>query len=120
MPKKRLGSERPATQIGSMPGPARPSIPAEAALSFLKDTKGAITWSVRDLADTVKINRRDAEQAIALLVAQGYVQHASGTDEWMTTPAGESVSGAKPPRFTRENVGQAVESSNRPTPCSEP
>jgi hypothetical protein len=38
------------------------------------------------------------------------VQHLSGTDESMTTPAGESVSGAKPPRFTRESVEQAVES----------
>jgi hypothetical protein len=47
---------------------------------------------------------------MALLAAQGYVQRASGTDEWMTTPAGESVSGAKPPRFTRESVEQAVES----------
>jgi len=28
----------------------------------------------------------------------------------MTTPAAESVSGAKPPRFTRESVEQAVES----------
>jgi hypothetical protein len=28
----------------------------------------------------------------------------------MTTPAGESVSGAKSPRFTRENVERAVES----------
>jgi hypothetical protein len=40
--------------------------PSEAALSFLKDTKGATTWSVRDLADVLKISRRDAEQVIAL------------------------------------------------------
>ena len=38
------------------------------------------------------------------------MQRASGTDDWMTTPAGESVSGAKAPRFTRENVESAVES----------
>jgi hypothetical protein len=59
---------------------------------------------------TLKTGRREAEQAIALLAAQGYVQRASGTDDWMTTPAGESVSGAKSPRFTRENVERAVES----------
>jgi hypothetical protein len=105
MPKKRANVERPAVS-----DPAQPPISAEAALSFLKDTKGAVTWSVRDLADTLKIGRRDAEQVIALLAAQGYVQQASGTDEWMTTPAGESVSGAKPPRFTRESVEQAIES----------
>jgi DNA-binding transcriptional regulator YhcF (GntR family) len=108
MPKKR--SERPATQVGSTPGPSQPSIPAEAALSFLKETKGALAWSVRDLADTLKINRRDADQVLALLAAQGYVQRTSGTDEWMTTAAGESVSSAKAPRFTRESVEQAVES----------
>jgi DNA-binding transcriptional MocR family regulator len=106
MPKKRPHTERPATQLGT--AAPKSTLPAEAALSFLKDTKGALTWSVRDLADTLKISRRDAEQVIALLAAQGYVQHASGTDQWMTTPAGESVSGAKPPRFTRESVEQAV------------
>jgi hypothetical protein len=45
-----------------------------------------------------------------VLSAQGYVQPAEGTNEFMTTPAGESVSDAKPPRFTRESVEQAVES----------
>ena len=104
MAKKRL----PATQINR--ASPLPSIPAEAALSFLKDTKGATTWSVRDLIEELKIRRRDAEQVIALLAAQGYVQPASGTGEWMTTPSGESVSGAKPPRYTRESVEQAVES----------
>jgi DNA-binding transcriptional MocR family regulator len=110
MPKKRPSPERPETHILATPSPTQPSIPAEAALSFLKDTKGAVTWSVRDLADALKIGRREAEQVAALLAAQGYVQPARGTDEWLTTPAGESVSGAKPPRFTRESVERAVES----------
>jgi hypothetical protein len=111
MPKKRPGSERPATPIGTAkPGPTLPSIPAEAALSFLKDTKGGLTWTVPDLADTLRISRRDAEQVIALLAAQGYVKRADGANEWMTTPAGESVSGAKPSHFTRESVEQAIES----------
>ena len=44
-----------------------PSLSAEAALSFLKDTKGTLTWSPRDLADALKINRREAEQALAFL-----------------------------------------------------
>jgi hypothetical protein len=106
MAKKRPPAKRPATQNnGATP---LPSIPAEAALSFLKDTKGTTTWSVRELTDVLKIGRREAEQVIALLSAQGYVQRASGTDEWMTTPSGESVSGAKPPRFTRESVERAV------------
>ena len=66
-----------------------------------------VRWcSRRDAEDS----RREAEQIIALLAAQGYVQRASGTDDWMTTQAGESVSGAKSPRFTRESVERAVES----------
>ncbi len=103
MPKKRVKSEHLTAPRGT-----QPSIPAEAALSFLKDTKGTVTWSVRDLADTLKISLREAEQAVALLAAQGYVQPEQ--KEWMTTPAGESVSDAKTPRFSRESVEQAVES----------
>jgi hypothetical protein len=87
---------------------AFPSIPADAALSFLKDTKGALTWTVRDLADTLKIDRRQAEHALAFLQAQGYVQPRGTKGQWMTTPAGETVSGAKPPRFTPASVQQAL------------
>jgi len=91
-----------------------PSLSAESALCFLKDTKGALTWSARDFADTLKINPREAQQSLAFLQAQGYVQpaHQKGSarnaDEWITTPAGEIVSGAKPPRFTRERVEEAL------------
>jgi len=94
--------------------PTLPFLSAEAALSFLKDTKGTLTWSTRDLVEGLKINRREADQVLALLQAQGYVQpaHQKGSarsaDQWITTPAGESVSGAKPPRFTRESVEQAL------------
>jgi anaerobic selenocysteine-containing dehydrogenase len=44
---------------------------------------GTVTWSVRDLANTLKIVRPDADHVITLLAAQGYVQQASGTDGWM-------------------------------------
>ena len=91
---------------------ALPSLSAEAALSFLKDTKGTLAWTTRDLADTLKTNRREAEQALAFLQAQGYVQPApkgpASGGEWMTTPAGETVAAAKAPRFTRESVEQAL------------
>ena len=88
---------------------AFPSIAAEAALSFLKDTKGALSWTTRDLANTLKVDRREAEQALALLQAQGYVQPArGGKGEWITTPAGETVCGAKAPRFSRESVEQSL------------
>lgn len=86
-----------------------PAVAAEAALSFLRDTKGSLTWSAKDLAETLKIPRREAEQVMQFLEAQGYAQRARQAGEWMTTPAGESVSGAKPPRFTRESVEQAID-----------
>jgi DNA-binding transcriptional MocR family regulator len=115
MAKKRASSESPTTQAetghrAQSAISAQPSIPAEAALSFLKDSKGVLTWSSRDLAHALNINRREADQVIALLAAQGYVQSAKGTAEWMTTPAGESVSGAKTPRFAAKGVRDAVES----------
>jgi len=76
-------------------------------LRFLKNTKAALSWSVADLSDVLKIGRAEAEQVVALLVAQGYVAKAE-SDEWMTTGAGEGVSGAKTPRFSRESVKQAI------------
>lgn len=42
-----------------------------------------------------------------LLEAQGYVAR-EGKSEWMTTAAGESVSGAKAPRLSRESVEAAI------------
>jgi hypothetical protein len=90
-------------------GSRLPQVAAEATLSFLKDTKGALTWSTKELAEVLKIPGREAEQVIEFLVAQGYAQRARGSGEWLTTPAGEAVSGAKPPRFTRESVEHAVD-----------
>ena len=87
--------------------PSTLAIPADAAVSFLKDTKGALTWSLRDLTDTLKVGRREAEQIAALLEAQGYVKRSG--PGWMTTPQGESVSGAKAPRFARESVQKALD-----------
>jgi hypothetical protein len=109
MLKRRSDSGVATIQIGdASPAPTLPSISAEAVLSFLKDTKGTLRWSVRDLTGTLNIKRREAEQVIALFWAQGYVRPARGTDEWMTTSAGETVSGAKPPRFSRKSVEQAL------------
>jgi hypothetical protein len=84
------------------------AIPAEEALSFLRETRGVTTWTVRDMADSLKIGVADAKRVIPILELQGYVKPA-GTKEWMTTLAGEDVSGSKPPRFTRERVAQALD-----------
>jgi hypothetical protein len=87
--------------------PNQPSVSAEAALSFLKDTKGVVSLSLGDLAGTLKINAGEAEKVAALFEAQGYVAR-EGKSEWMTTAAGESVSGAKLPRLSRESVEAAL------------
>jgi hypothetical protein len=86
-----------------------PGISAEVALSFLKDTKGVVSWTIGELVGVLKIGNREAEQVVALLEAQGYVARAE-KGAWLTTAAGESVAGAKTPRFSRESVGEAVES----------
>ncbi|HEY6442547.1 MAG TPA: hypothetical protein VIY66_04330 [Candidatus Acidoferrales bacterium] len=85
-----------------------PAIPAEEALSFLRETRGVTTWTVRDMADALKIGVADAKRVIPILELQGYVKPA-GANEWMTTLSGEDVSGSKPPRFTRERVAQALD-----------
>ena len=89
-----------------------PAIPAEEALSFLRETRGVTTWTARDMADSLKIGVADAKRVIPILELQGYVKPA-GTNEWMTTLSGEDVSGSKPPRFTRERVAQALDDLRR-------
>jgi hypothetical protein len=98
----------PAPALKSTP---RATISAEAALSFLRDTKGLLSWSLRDLSHTLGISREEAERVVALLQMQGYVQpesHKKGV--WVTTPSGETVAGAKTPRFDRETVEAALTS----------
>jgi|ERR1700677_4219643 ribosomal protein S25 len=86
---------------------ARASVSAAAAFSFLKETKGLLTWTPSDLAKSLKISLAEAKQVLAALEIQGYIkQH--GTGEWLTTLAGETVSGAKTPRFTPESIEEAL------------
>lgn len=66
-----------------------------------------VSWSVRDLAETLKISRNEADTIVGLLEAQGYVA-PEGKSEWITTAAGESVAGAKLPRLSRDIVETAL------------
>ena len=66
-------------------------------------------WKARDLVRALKISPAAAKQALAILEMQGYVK-ATGSAEWITTPAGEIVSGSKLPRYTRETVERSLES----------
>jgi hypothetical protein len=41
---------------------------------------------------------------------QGYIKPAESKGEWITTPAGESVSGSKFPKYSRETVERSLDS----------
>jgi hypothetical protein len=85
-----------------------PAVPAAAVMSFLKDTRGSVTWTARDLAETLGIAAAEAAKVLAIMEMQGYVKPTQGGKEWLTTSAGETVSGSKLPHFTRERVEAAL------------
>jgi hypothetical protein len=85
-----------------------PSIPAAAVMSFLKDTRGLMTWTTRDLAATLDIPASEAAKVLIIMEMQGYVKAAQGAREWFTTPAGQTVSGSKLPHYTLERVATAL------------
>lgn len=86
---------------------AKASVFAAAAFSFLKETKGLLTWTLNDLAKSLKISVAEGKQVLAALEMQGYIK-PHGRDHWLTTLAGEIVSGAKSPRFTPESMEEAL------------
>jgi len=88
--------------LGSMP-----NIPVAAVFSFLKDKRGALRWTLRDLTQTLNISEQEARGVLTILKLQGYVSETSA-NELLTTASGEIVSGSKPPRFTHERVDRAV------------
>jgi hypothetical protein len=85
-----------------------PSVPAQEAMSFLKDTRGALTWTVREMVDSLEITEREAKQVIAILELQGYVKPALDGTGWLTTLYGEEVSGSQSPRFNLARVTGAL------------
>ena len=86
-----------------------PDVAAAAALNFLKETKGALTWTTQDFAHGVGINVGVAGAALAVLQMQGYVKPGERKDEWMTTVDGDAVSGGTSPRFSAAAVRQALD-----------
>jgi hypothetical protein len=103
--KKAPASETPhvAPQLDALP-----SIPASSVFSFLKDTRGALTWTARDLAASLQLSEQDANKILTLLQLQGYVQQKADSQEWLTTASGEIVSNSKLPRLSRESVEEAL------------
>jgi DNA-binding MarR family transcriptional regulator len=88
----------------------RASLSAAALFSFLKDTRGITNWHGHDLAKTLKLSPAEAKQALAILEMQGYIKPAESKANVFTTPAGESVSGSKFPKYSRETVERSLAS----------
>lgn len=86
-----------------------PQVPAAELLSFLKQTRGAQTWTEKEMAKALKIGLPEAKQAIVVLQLQGYIEPAGQTGKWRITEQGDLVSGSKSPRFTRQSVEQALD-----------
>jgi hypothetical protein len=85
-----------------------PTVSMSAVFSFLKDTRGALTWKAQELEDCLNIDAKSAKQILAILQMQGYVQLKENTDEYLTTGSGETVSGSKLPRLKRLSVEEAL------------
>jgi hypothetical protein len=107
MPRQRAANPKATTAKPAAGTSALGSMPAAAALSFLRETRGLSTWTTGDMANSLKISIADAKQVISILELQGYVKR-SGSSEWMTTLAGESVSGSKTPRYTPARIEKAL------------
>jgi hypothetical protein len=63
---------------------------------------------MRDFQDCLNIGAKDAKQILAILQMQAYIQQKDDADEYLTTAAGEAVSGSKLPRMKRESVEAAL------------
>jgi hypothetical protein len=79
----------------------------DAVFSFLKDTRGMVSWAARDLAETLRVTVAQANDALPVLEMQGYIRR-SGKDEWLTTIEGETVSGSVTPRYKKEAIDEAL------------
>ena len=66
-----------------------------------------ISWTARYLAETLNVTLAQANMALPILEMQGYVKR-SAKEEWLTTIAGETVSGSVAPRYKREAVEDAL------------
>jgi hypothetical protein len=60
------------------------------------------------MVDSLKIDQWEAKQIIDILRLQGYVKPALDSEGWLTTTAGEDVSGSKLPRYKLSSVNEAL------------
>src|SRR5215470_5919365 len=87
--------------------PNQPDIPLDAILSFLKDTRGAVNWSAKDLKDCLKLAAKQSQQVFVILAMQGYV--AKEGNDFLTTAAGETILKSKKPQLSSANVTQVLD-----------
>jgi len=100
----------PQENVGNREETSRPlpSVSTSAVFSFLKESRGALTWNMRDFQDCLNLGAKDGKQILAILQMQGYIQQRDDADEYLTTASGEAVSGSKLPRMKREIVEEAI------------
>jgi hypothetical protein len=107
--RQRIGTADPPPADQAGKAIAEPKvIPAAELLSCLKELRGFQPWTENDLARTLRVGLSKAKEAVTVLQLQGYVEPAGSTGKWRVTDEGEIVSGAKPPRFTRKSVEDAL------------
>jgi hypothetical protein len=97
----RRSSKRQSLDLFPIP------LSAAAVFSFLKQTRGSLSWTAGDLAATLHISASAAKRVLAAFELQGYAKREGAN--WTTTGAGETVSGSRMPRFKPEAVKNAVE-----------
>jgi hypothetical protein len=81
---------------------------APAVISFLKEFSAAPPWTAKELARALNIPEAEAEAAIPILQAAGYIEPAATGGQWVATEQADAVSGARQPRFVRPAVEKAI------------
>lgn len=86
-----------------------PDLPAAALLSFIKQVTADSSWDAKRLAEILNVKAADVPQLTGMLEMLGYAEPVPDkTNTWRNTAAGNTVSGAKPPRFKHDAVLKAL------------
>ena len=59
------------------PPPSMPAIPVDEVMSFLRQTRSALTWGEKEMADSLNISQAEACRVIDLLATAGLRQTIS-------------------------------------------
>jgi hypothetical protein len=76
---------------------------------FLKQAALEREWSPRNIISALAIDASSAKQVAAELTLMGYAEPVPRKrDTWRNTEVGNTVSGARPPRLTREKAEELL------------